>query len=74
MTSSIVPILEPLSAKPIVSLCESADQQQPASSASPQYTPRLNFEQGENFVIFLTSPQELSAKSFTSPVSCMIYI
>ena len=40
-------LLEPLSAKPIASLCESADQQQPASSASPQYTPRLNLEESQ---------------------------
>ena len=36
--------LESQSAKPIALLCETVNQRQPASSASPQYTPRLNFE------------------------------
>ena len=40
-------LLEPLSAKPIASLCESSAQQQPAFSASLQYTPRHNFVESQ---------------------------
>ena len=38
-------LLEPMSAEPIASLYKSADQPLPSSSASPQYTPRLIFEE-----------------------------
>ena len=48
-------LLEPMSAEPIASLCES-DQQQPASSASPQYTPRLNFEGSQIAAVMLMMP------------------
>ena len=36
-------LLEPMSAEPIASLYESADQPLPSSSASPQCTSSLNF-------------------------------
>ena len=39
--------LEPMSATPISSLYESACQKLPASSASLQYTPILNFEESQ---------------------------
>ena len=40
-------LLEPVSAEPIASLYVSADQPLPASSASLQYTPRLNSEESQ---------------------------
>ena len=39
-------LLEPMSAEPIASLYESADQSLPSSSVSPQCTSRLNFDDG----------------------------
>ena len=39
--------LEAMSAEPISSLYKSACQKLPDSSASPQYTPRLNFEESQ---------------------------
>ena len=45
--------LEAMSAKPISSLYKSACQKLPDSSASPQYTPRLNFEESQIAVVML---------------------
>ena len=49
-------LLEPMSAEPIASLCESADQPLPSSSASPQCTSRLNFEESQIAVVMLMMP------------------
>ena len=46
-------LLEPMTAEPIASLYESAGQQLPVSSASPQYTPRLNFEESQIAMVML---------------------
>ena len=45
--------LEAMSAKPISSLYKSACQKLPDSSASPQYTPRLNFKESQIAVVML---------------------
>ena len=45
--------LEAMSAEPISSLYKSACQKLPDSSASPQYTPRLNFEESQIAVVML---------------------
>ena len=42
-----------MSAEPIASLYESADQPLPAFSASPRYTPRLNFEESQIAMVML---------------------
>ena len=44
-------LLEPMSAEPPSSLYESADQPPPSSSASPQCTSRLNFEESQIAVV-----------------------
>ena len=49
-------LLEPMSAEPIASLYESADQPLPSSSDSPQCTPRLNFEESQIAVVMLMMP------------------
>ena len=49
-------ILEPMSAEPIASLYESADQPLPSSSASPQCTSRLYFEESQIAVVMLMMP------------------
>ena len=49
-------LLELMSAEPIASLYESADQPLSASSASPQYTPRLNFEESQISMVMLMMP------------------
>ena len=46
-------LLEPMSAEPIASLYESADQPLPSSSASSQFTPRLNFAESQIAVVML---------------------
>ena len=49
-------LLEPISAEQIASLYESADQPLPSSSASPQCTSRLNFEESQIAVVMLMMP------------------
>ena len=61
-----------MSAKPITSLYKYAGQQLPASFASPQYTPRLNFEESQFAMVMLmmlgnnmVKPRKVTASSRT---------